>query len=164
MAGGENQQAGKPPVNIRQAHSVHDIDKIAFGAGEFVKLVDRPDLFPDASSPELIAVINKLLWVPSFSVLLAEDGGRLVGGIGFIVSPYVMSVGKIEWQEIFWWCAEDAPAGAAMALLRAAKKAGADAGATVFTAHRLMTSPAGVHLAYRRLGMEPIQVTYVGVG
>jgi len=146
----------------RLAHSVHDRDKIEIGAGEFVTLLGRPDLFPAAGSPALAAVVDKLLWIPGFRVLLAEDAGRFVGAIGFCVGPLLMNVGVTEWQEIFWWCADDAPAGAAMALLRAAKQVGRDEGATVFTAHMLLSSPPGVDVAYRRIGLRKIQATYMG--
>lgn len=150
-------------IMLRKAHSLHDFDIVLFGAGEFAKLVNRPDLFPEPGSPQMRELVEKLFWTPGFAVLLYEHGGELAGGIGFWIGPFLMNVGKIEWQEIFWWAAPGAPASVAMRLLFAAKNIGKEAGATIFTAHSLLSSPAGVDKAYRTLGLTPLQTTYMGI-
>lgn len=149
-------------ITIRAADLAADLDIVLHGASEFVRLANRPELFPEPGSEELAGVIGKLMSVPGFTVLLAEHDGRMVGGIGYWVGPYLMSMTKIELQELFWWCAADAPPRAAMMLLREAVRRGTEAGATVKTFHRLTTSPEGVDAAYRRIGLAPIQVTYMG--
>lgn len=149
-------------VTIRPADPVADFVTVVRGAGAFAGLVNRPDIFPEPGTPEMEGVVRKLMAVPGFTVLLAEEDGRLVGGIGFWIGDFLMHVGKTECQELFWWCAADAPASAGMRLLRAAKRFGQEKGATVFVFHRLMTSPPGVDSAYRHLGAEPIQITHMG--
>lgn len=133
------------------------------GAAEFAKRTPWPYLVPAPDSPEFKAVIEKLLWTPGFSVLLAEDGDRLVGVIGFWIGEYIMNVGKLEWQEIFWWGALDAPAWTAMRLLRAAYAFGVAVKCAVFTAHVMHNSPPAARLMLRRLGLREMQSTFSGV-
>lgn len=148
---------------IRLADPAEDFAKVLHGADDFARLADRPELFPAPGSAEMAEVVRKLMAIPGFAVLLAEDDGRLAGGLGYWVGPYLMRAARLEFQEIFWWAAEDAPPRAALLLLREGLRRGRDAGATVITLHRLLTSPVGVDVAYRRLGATPIQVTYMGV-
>lgn len=146
---------------IRPAHPTDDFDKVLYGAGEFVRYINRPDILPEPGSAQLASVVRSLFSVPGFSVLLAEDQGQLRGAIGFWVGNYLMNPDKRELQELFWWSDRSAPL-LAMKLLRAAKKAGVDAGCSIFTWHRLTVSPDGVDSAYRSIGAVPMQVSYVG--
>lgn len=148
---------------IRQADPLADLENILLVADGFARLANRPDLFPAPGSEQMIGLIEKLMAIPGYAVLLAEHDGQVCGGIGFWIGPYLMSVDKIEVQEHFWWAAEDAPPRAAMLLLREAMRRADEAGASVRTMHRLLTSPDGVDAAYRRFGLTPIQVTYIGV-
>lgn len=149
-------------VLIRQADPLADFERVMSGARAFVDLVGRPDVLPATDSPALAQAIRNLLSLPAVAVLLAEEGGRLVGGIGLLICPSIWDASRITCEELFWWCADDAPPAAAMRLLRAAKDCGKAAGASIFTFHRLETSPAGVDAAYRRMGAAPVQVTYMG--
>jgi hypothetical protein len=153
-----------PDVVIRRADPEADFDRVLTGARAFAALVNRPDVLPAPDSPALERAIRTLMGLPITAVLLAEVDGRTVGGIGLLVTPSLWDATRIACEELFWWCANDAPPSAAMRLLRVAKEHGKAAGATLFTFHRLTTSPPGVDLAYRRMGTQPMQVTYVGEG
>lgn len=146
---------------VRFADPVADFAAILKGAGEFVRLVNRPDLFPEPDSDELAGVIRKLTAVPGFYVQIVEHDGRMVAGIGYWIGPYLMSMSKVECQEIFWWSDASVPS-AAMRALRAMNQHGREQGCHIKTMHRLMSSPAGVDNAYRHLGAEPIQITHMG--
>lgn len=149
-------------VEIRRAHSSNDREAIVRGASEFAAQVGRPDILPAPYSLEMERVVDKLLWTPGFVVLLAESDGEMVGAVGYWIGEYLMGIGKLEWQEVFWWCALGAPASAALRLLRAAKSAGVEAGCKVFSAHLLASSPPGVVKAYHRIGLRFTQSTFMG--
>jgi hypothetical protein len=95
-------------------------------------------------------------------VLLAEIDGVVLGGIGYLIGPYLWNRQEKAWEEMFFWAYPEAPYGTALHLLHAAHAEGKTAGAVMFTLHALHNSPKGVDRAYRRLGTQPVQTTYMG--
>lgn len=147
---------------IRKADPVEDFGAVLTGARDFVTFVNRPDVLPASDSGELEKAVQSMIALPQITVLLAEVDGVVMGGFGYMVIPNLWNRSLSTWEEIFWWVYPEAPPETAMLLLRQAWANGKAAGATVFTAHKLETSPRGVDIAYRRLGMKPVQTTYMG--
>lgn len=147
-------------VVVREADFSADMDAILYGAGEFAKLFNRPDLI--SSVENMNDAIRFLVGLPGVGVFLAESDGRCVGGLGFIVAPYIWDREKLACDELFWWCESNAPKTAALMLLNAFKRKVDQSGAKIFSLHRLMSSPEGVDKAYRWLGADPVQITHAG--
>jgi hypothetical protein len=107
--------------------------------------------------------LRGLLKLEAAGVSLAlDDEGRALAGLGWFVGPYPLNPARLEWHELFWWAAPDAPTSAALAVLRHALIRGKAKGATIATAHALEDSPAGVARVYARLGLRPVQRTFMG--
>lgn len=148
--------------DLRLADPEKDWDAILTGAADFAGHVNRPDIIPDPASPEFEGAVRFLVGLPGFSVLLAVVDGCVMGGIGYLIGPSTWNRERVAWEEFFFWAYAEAPFGTAKLLLDKAYANGKEKGATLNTAHALHSSPAGVDRAYRRLGMLPVQTTYMG--
>lgn len=152
----------KTHPEIRRADPETDFEAILLGARDFVSYARRPDILPDPASPDLEVAVRRLLHAPGVTVLIGEVDGVVMGGIGFFIHPQLWNQSALAFEEIFFWSYPEAPHGLAWKLLIHAKATGTSSGCKIFTFHALANSPKGVDRAYRKLGVEPVQTTYMG--
>lgn len=150
-------------LSIRGALLPLDLPPILDGAAAFAREADLADVLAEPGSPDFDRAVMRILHIPGVKVLLADHDGEIVGGIGFIHAPYIWNPDRLVSDEIFWWTATGAPARAALALFSGMFAAGDIAGVTVWICSKLMNSPPAVDAVYRRRGLRPRQVSYVGV-
>jgi len=94
--------------------------------------------------------------IPKGGILVAEREGKLTGMIGFFVFPHFLS-GETMCAEMFWWVEWKHRAGTGIRLMRAAEKAGKEAGATKM----LMVAPIDeVAQMYVRMGYQFSEASY----
>lgn len=140
-------------------HADLDSDALAIddGARDFVRRVAFRRLMPDDDA--LTGAVARILTLDGVEILVADDDGTIVGGIGLLFAPYLWNPGVLTADELFWWAAPDAPYRAAHKLFRAAMARIEERGAEpLFRA--LTTSPEGVDRMYRRAGLVPIEIVY----
>jgi len=95
-------------------------------------------------------------------VLVAEDGGKLVGMLGVLVAPLFFNFAHTMAQELMWWVDEDERgSGAALRLIRAAEAEAKTRGACRIHMLRLAASPEHVDRLYDRLGYRTGEVAHV---
>lgn len=150
-------------LTIRQASPLLDFPTVMEGAKAFAAHMDRWDILPPNGSKEQTDAAWDMMQMPGFTCLLAEEDGKLQGGIGYIIGPYIHDKTKLHADEFFWWAMPGANPRASMRLINEMFKHWSAAGVKVYTIHRLMNSPEGVDMVYRRKGATPVQVTYAGV-
>ena len=144
---------------VRFADPETDALQIVDGAKDFASRVAFQHLLPDAEW-QLTAAIGRVVTLSGFTALVAEDDGRIVGGIGLLFAPFLWNPAITVADELFWWTAPDAPFRTAKTLLTEAL-ALIDARGAVPTFRALATSPAGVDRAYRRMGLVPLETVYM---
>ena len=149
-------------TTIRPADLSKDALAIFDGAKDFISRMDYRDFLPETDE-ELMLAVGRVLNTPGVETLLAERGGRVVGGLGLIVSPHLWNPEILAMEELFFWTAPTAPKSAALRLLRAALSLAAERGVSVISFKALTTSPKGVGRAYERLGLRPVETSYMGL-
>ena len=145
------------------ADKTADFASILAGIAQFAAETDVLDILPPPNSETLADAVRQMLGLPQTTVILATDNDGVAGGIGLFIAPYALNPSRLSAQELFWWVRPGASPRAAMLLLREAQAFAKSAGVTILSFSRLMTSPAGVDAAYRRMGLRPAQVNYVGL-
>ena len=101
---------------------------------------------------------------PTVDIIVAEDDGVIVSGLGVFYSPLFWNPNVMHAEELFWWAAEDAPKSAAMRVLRFAI-AGIDNiqydGKKMISFKSLTSSPPSVGKVYEHLGLREIETSYM---
>lgn len=149
-------------MNVRLAHIAKDFEQIVAGARDFLQRANFQNVIGDIPDETFI----RLLSTPSVDVVLVEDDGRVVSGLGITTGPFVWNPSYMQLDEIFWWAAEDAPKSAALLAIRyalhTAKKRAGDL--KVLASFKFLeTSPPGVARVYERMGLEKVETTYLGI-
>lgn len=118
-------------------------------------------LFPEDDKEFAEAIFN-ILKNPNVETLVAEDNGKVFGGISVIYCPYIWNQKLLACEELFWWTNPGSPLRAGKMLMdemmNRIEKKGAIA---VFKA--LLASPKGVSRYYGRLGFSPVEISYMRV-
>lgn len=139
---------------IREATAA-DIPRIVeLGSRSLVDGPYRDELDnPEQSAATALSVIRS----QNGKVLLAEDGGRVVGLLGFVVYPHYFT-GKLTAIELMWYVEpEHRSSFAAIALLRAGQRIAKTMGATKMQ----FTAPTeDVGRMYEMLGYSKLEVAY----
>ena len=148
-------------MNVRLADMETDALALMDAARDFVSRMDFTAFLPETDA-EFVAAVARLMTLPAVEVTVAVDGGRVVGAIGMIYGPCLWNLDAVVADEAFWWAAADAPKTAALRLLRFTLQRVAARGA-VANFKCLTSSPAGVDRVYRRLGLRPVETSYMGV-
>lgn len=146
---------------IRQADIVEDMPEIMAGAKDFISRMDYRDFLPETDA-ELEAALAVLLTVPGVEATVAEENGRIVGGIGMSHLPCIWNPKVIPGEEQFWWTAPDASPTVALRILRTAMARAREYEASFVIFKALTSSPPGVGRVYRALGLRPIETTWMG--
>jgi hypothetical protein len=148
-------------ITIRLANNIDDFDKILYcaqGIGTRYKY-GIVDLEP--FSVDFVNAIKRMAFLPNFHVLLAEDSdGHCVGGLGFLLSEYVLSPSKIVFEEMFWWCQLAGTTGAR--LLLKAREFARQSNCFMMILHTLdAEDTSGASRAYSAIGGKKVQSTYM---
>jgi hypothetical protein len=152
-------------MRVRLADKSRDFPAILAGARAFAWATPAHAraLLAPIDSEGFAENLRRFLGIEGAGVSLAVNAaGDALAGLGWFVGPYPLNPARREWHELFWWAAADAPTTAALGVLRHALIRGKAAGATIATAHMLEDSPAGVERVYQRLGLRPVQRTFMG--
>lgn len=147
-------------IIIRPANLEVDAQPIIDGAKDFISRMDYTDFLPKTEKG-LSSAIERLLSFPCVEVTLAEHAGRIVGGLGMFYGPHMWNTDIISAEEIFWWASKDAPRSTALRLLRSVMRDVKERGALA-TFKTLTSSPEKVGLVYRKIGLRPVETTFMG--
>ena len=145
---------------IRRAEFPQDRAAIMAGAHDFVRRMAGAELMP-TDPVKLAAAVDRVLDLPGVEVYMA-DRGRMVGAIGILYAPYLWNPDLAWADELFFWCAEDAPPATALRLLRHAEAAMRARGVRGRSFASLPSSPETLEDVYSRMGLKPMQVTWAG--
>lgn len=133
------------------------------GARAFARTVPFRDLLPRIDGRIFAEAVRRTVGLDACRVLLmVDEAGRLQGGLGYLLLPYLWNPALLYAEEIFWWAAPDAPATAGARLILAYRSAARREGAKIWAASALSSSPAGVRKVYESLGMVAAQVSFIG--
>jgi GNAT superfamily N-acetyltransferase len=95
-------------------------------------------------------------------LLVADDGGEVVGMVGLIVSPFPFNLAVKTAHEVMWWVNPEARAtGAGHALLRAVEPACREAGVVAIQMIHLANSPPQAAILYGRAGYDHSETSYI---
>ena len=145
---------------IRNAVLPDDRAAIMAGAHDFARRMSGAELLPrDRATFE--AAVERVLGLPGVAIYLA-DRGRIMGGIGILYAPYLWNPDLAWADELFFWCAEDAPAATALRLIRHAEAQMRARGVRGRSFAALPSSPESLEDVYRRMGLKPMQITWAG--
>lgn len=94
-------------------------------------------------------------------MLVAEEGGQLVGMVGLFVAPFMFNGDIIAAYEVVWWVDPEAQGqGAGKALLGAIEPACASRGCRTVQMVHLASSPPQAAAIYERMGYRHTESSY----
>lgn len=146
---------------VRLADLEADAAAIMDGARDFASRIAFRSLLPndDAAFTEAVA---RIMALDGLEAIVAEHEGLVVAGIGVLFAPYLWNPAVTVGDELFWWAARDAPYGAGPKVAEEALRRIEERGAVpLFRA--LQTSPRGVGRFYRRIGLQPVEVSFMRI-
>lgn len=144
---------------IREADLKKDALAIFEGAKAFSEKMDKFGLFP--ADDDFIDAVAFVMSLPDVKVFLAEDHGRIVGGIGISYYPYLWNKDKTIGEELFIWAYDDAPLKAGYKLILKGLDDVKSKGAIPLF-RSLSNSPGGVDKLYEKQGLHMVEKSYMG--
>lgn len=145
---------------VRVPSFPEDRDGVVAGMQDFIVRMDSADrlgLSVEAAAEGLAFFLE----IDGFEMWLA-DNGTVVGGIGLLFAPFPWDRTKTIMSEQFIWCAQHAPLQTFLLLLRKAEERYDAHGADIKEFVDLTSSPPGIEKIYRRMGLRPVQRTWMG--
>lgn len=139
-------------MRIRRA-TVADLDALVAMSGHFIAAIYPADL--PFNPAQVRALAAQLITSPDGDVLVAEDGGRVVGMLALTAYAHPMSGERIA-TEVCWWV-EPAQRGSGVRLFHAAEAWAREHGAAVF---QMIAPSRQVARFYERMGLHAIETTY----
>jgi len=146
---------------IRLADMETDREQILLGAHDFVSRMDFVEFMPP-SREDFDSNLARVLDFDFIEVWVADDNGLIVAMIGMAYVPFLWNTSLTIADELFWWAAQDAPATAALQVIRAAQDS-AKKKAKLCAFKTLTSSPEGVKKVYAKLGLREVETTFIGV-
>ena len=146
---------------IRRAVLPQDRAAIMAGAHDFARRMSGAELLP-SDPAKFETAVDRVLGLPGMEIYVA-DGGRIAGFIGILYAPYLWNPDLAWADELFFWCAEDAPVATALGLLRHAEARMRARGVHGRSFASLPSSPETLEDVYSRMGLKPMQVTWAGM-
>lgn len=141
---------------IREADLEKDALAITEGAHKFAKKMALGDLIAD----DFVVPFSRIATLDGVEIWVAEHNGKVVGGIGIYITPYIWNNDLLVADEVFWWVDEGAPFKAAILLFDEAMKRIDSVGAIpMFRA--LHNSSKGVINIYKKHKLLPIETVHV---
>jgi hypothetical protein len=145
-------------MNIRLADIQADALSIMDGARDLASRIEFQSLLPK-DDKAFMAAVARIVSLDSVEIWAAEHEGKIVGGIGMLYSSYLWNPELIIADQLFWWCAKDAPFGTARRLIEAVmNRIGERNAIPMFKA--LETRPNGMEKIYRRFGLKKVETTF----
>lgn len=149
-------------MRIRNIDLEKDLEDILKGMKDFISRMDYTEFIP-VDERHLIEALKRLLYSGVVRITVAEDEEKgIVGGIGMLYAPCMWNQEAIIGEEIFWWVSEEAPKSVALRLLRSAKEQSVSVGCKFVSFKSLTSSPEGVDRIYRKMGLRPLETSYMG--
>ena len=150
-------------MEIRLADVRNESEQILVGVRDFISRMDFTEFLPDDNA-WFEAYVIELLASKNMEIIVAEHEDRIVAGIGMAYAPLLWNPGVLQAEEIFWWTSPDAPAYAAVKVLREAHARAAGKGEKTFVSFKSLTSsPVSVGKLYLKMGLREVETSYVGV-
>lgn len=147
-------------MNIRPATAA-DVDGIVDMSAKFYATTSYRGF---ANMDEETVATLVLLLIESGVMLVAEDGGELVGMAGLYVGPFMFNKHKLGAYEVVWWVSPDSRgSGAGKALMAAIDEACRAKGCAIVQMVALASSPAHVGAVYESLGYAHSETSYTKV-
>ncbi|QWF19300.1 GNAT family N-acetyltransferase [Lysobacter capsici] len=113
--------------------------------------------------PESVAAIARTMQ-ESGILLVADDGGALVGMAGLVVAPFMFNRAYTGAYEVMWWTSPTAQGhGVGKALLAAIEPAAAEFGVLPIQMVLLPSSPPQAAVLYERAGYAVSETSYTKV-
>ena len=149
-------------INIREINLNSDLTMVIEGMKDFISRMDYHEFLPDTDE-DLVKALTRLVDLDCVEILVAEYDGNIVGGIGMIYAPCMWNLNVSTADELFWWVSEDAPFSTALRLLRRVRSDAVDKGCKFVVFKSLTSSPETLDKVYRRMGLRPVETSYMGV-
>ena len=100
--------------------------------------------------------------LPDAILLVAEQGGEIVGMAGGLISPLYFDLTHRTGQELFWWVSPGASKGTGLKLLEAMEQAARDKGCSSWAMMALETINSDkMARLYRMHGYRPSERTFI---
>ncbi len=149
-------------INIREVDLNSDLPMVISGMRDFISRMDYHEFLPDTNE-DLIEALTRLVNLDCVEILVVEYDGNIVGGIGMIYAPCMWNLNVFTAEELFWWVSKDAPSSTALRLLRRVRSNAVDKGCKFVVFKSLSSSPETLDKVYRRMGLRPVETSYMGV-
>lgn len=144
---------------IRLADIESDALAILEGFKDFAERTYFRDLFPETDEG-FTQAMSRIVALPDLEFLVADHEDEMVGALGLLYSPYLWNPAVLTATELFWWAKTDAPYRTGSMLINEAM-ARVEARGAIPVFRALESSPPGVVRKYEKLGMVPVETTYV---
>ena len=148
-------------INIRAIDLSSDLSMVIGGMQDFISRMDYHEFLPDTYG-DLVEGLTRLVKLDCTEILVAEYEGYIVGGIGMVYAPCMWNLKVSTAEELFWWVSKDAPLSTALRLLRHVSSNAAAKGCKFVVFKSLTSSPETLDKVYRRMGLRPIETSYMG--
>ncbi len=149
-------------INIREVDLNSDLPMVIVGMKDFISRMDYHEFLPDTDE-DLVEALTRLVDLDCVEILVAEHNGNIVGGIGMIYAPCMWNLSVSTAEELFWWVSKDAPLSTALRLLRYVNSNAVAKGCKFVVFKSLSSSPETLDKVYRRMGLKPVEISYMGV-
>jgi len=148
-------------ITLRMADNVEDFDKILFCAQSIGIRYQYGIVDLEPLSVSFVNAIKRIAILANFHAIIAEDeSGACVGGLGFLISDYILMPEKKVFEELFWWSGVRGTSGAR--LLLQAKRVAKDSGCFKMILHTLDgEDKTEASRAYTAIGGKLVQLTYM---
>ena len=147
-------------IKIRPANFDTDALAIVDGARAFSQQTSLSSWFRNGG--EFIEDISKIMVLDNLEISVAENDGKIVGGIGIVYIPFIWNHSILVGDELFWWTSNSAPFKTGTALFDFAMKRIKEKGARpMFRA--LNTSPEHIEKFYKRRGLSKLESAFTRV-
>ncbi|MEB1529892.1 N-acetyltransferase family protein [Xanthomonas sp. WHRI 7945] len=134
-----------------------DVPAIVAMSRKFYATTDFPG-FADMDNDTVAELVRTLM---HSVMLVAEEGGELVGMVGAIVAPFMFNQNRRAAYEVVWWVEPGVQrSGLGRSLLRAADEAAAALGASGMEMLTLDTSPPQAAALLASEGYRPAQTSH----
>lgn len=144
-------------MNVRDATEA-DVDAIVSMSSKFYATTNYRSYVN--MDEETVANLVRML-IGTSIMLVAEDGGEIVGMAGMVIAPFLFNAGIKGAHEVVWWVSPDTRgSGAGKGLLAAVEQRAKDRGCRIIQMMTLSTSPPQAGAMYERIGYAHSETCY----
>ncbi len=149
-------------INIRAVDLSSDLPMVIDGMQDFISRMDYHEFLPDTDG-DLVEGLTRLVNLDCTEILVAEYNECIVGGVGMVYAPCMWNFKVSIAEELFWWVSKDAPSSTALRLLRRVSSNAVAKGCKFVVFKSLSSSPETLDKVYRRMGLRPVETSYMGI-